>query len=137
MKVYKNGGGLEPDPIIRKLLEKFDGDLDKAMEAYIASSDNPEKAKRQFERFARRMENKLFRQENKGNIDAGPVSPQHGRRPGDGTAESLHDIRRNRIRVEGAGTVGPGGVLHPAEDSDEEMRAARRRARRVRGFRVQ
>lgn len=63
MKVYKNGGGLEPDPIIRKLLEKFDGDLDKAMKEYIASSDNPEKAKRKFERFARRMEGKQFRQE--------------------------------------------------------------------------
>ncbi len=46
MKVYKNGGGLEPDPIIRKLLEKFGGNLEKAMEEYIASSDNPDKAKR-------------------------------------------------------------------------------------------
>lgn len=63
MKVYKNGGGLEPDPIIRKLVEKFDGNLKKAMQEYIASSDDPEKAKRQFERLARRMEGKRFRQE--------------------------------------------------------------------------
>lgn len=67
---------------------------------------------------ARIRDNYQYRQEAKTNPNAGPVAPM-GRTPGDGTAVSLHDIKRHNIKVPGAGTMSMSGVPN-AEQAGKE-----------------